>query len=332
MTASGSAPAWPIDLWEWSTEEVAFRQNSNLLLTNSPMAFALFYGVRAAGNALARRRAEQQAQPQWRPLGGGQAAMADWGIHLTGPWGSAPLAFDQLVSWERTPDGLVLHAAGDLPPFLLRSPAADQLAAELFRTAEGRTWRAPELEVWPPPDATQTAGWEPADGRFGFAISPGWHRHHDARYLQLAANDMAEGGQQLLFSLRFDTAECDAFLDVAELRDPERLALLAGDATWVERNAFSLVQVRAQKSNGMVTGPPRLVAVGGERASLLGFTTTVPGFQVRNAEFWIPHHGAWFVFDFSILVRGDPRPWFDHLFPGVQAMLASWQWYTSPGT
>ncbi len=317
---------WPVEVWEWTAEEVGYRQNRNLLLTNSPLALGLFYGVRAVGNAAARQRAAQEARPQWRPLGQGQAQVDDDALHLLGPWGNTPVWFSQLRAWHRDGDAVVVSPVGDVPPLLVRTAGVDALAGALAARSQGRLWAPPELETWPPPGPDRVTGWEPADGRFTFALPPGWGRYLDPGYVRLAAQDAAGGGQQLLFLLRFDTMECDAYVDVAELRDPDRLALLAGDPGMLERNAGWVAQARAQKSNGAVTAPPRLVVVGGERASLLSFTTSVPGFAVRNLEFWIPHGGAWFVVGFNVTSRGDPRPWFDHLLGDIQAMVASWHW------
>lgn len=316
---------WPIQLWHWSAAEVRVRQNRNVLITNSPALLGLFYGVRTAGNSFMRRKAARQVQPQWRPLGDGVASLDRVSINLTGPWDPIYIPFDQIRNWQKEPTGVTITQFSDLDPLFVSSPGIEQFAQRLSELSQGMLWHEPVPETWPTPQE-EPIGWEHGDGRFSFAVRRGWQRYMDPGYLQKAHSDFAAAGQQLLLVLRYDTMDCDAFLEISEVRAPDLLKTFAEDPSFIERNAFPLSLVRAKKSNGAVSASPRLVLVGTERASLLSFTTNVPGFRARNAELWVPHRGTYFVVGYNVTDIGDPTPKFERTLPDLQAMVASWQW------
>ena len=186
---------WPIELFHHTAAEVPFRQNRNVLLTNSPLAFAMFYGTRTVGNYLSKKKAVQQAAPQWRPAGAGEAILDNAGITLVGPWGTVRLDFGEIAGWDRTPDALVLNPASDTDPVYLRSPGAPALAQWFAQLSEGKLWRPTPAISWPAPPDDGLTRWERRDPRLAFALADGWAPYADPGYLARAGNDYAAGGR-----------------------------------------------------------------------------------------------------------------------------------------
>src|ERR1022692_572701 len=130
-------PRWPVELWYWSAEVVTFRQSRSALITNSPLAAGLFYGARAAGNASARRRAKQLAEPQWRLAGTGQVVLDAHGLALDGSWGGhMRVEYAEIPSWQHDQDALQITVV-DYYPLMLRKHSADELVGWLWRFSEG---------------------------------------------------------------------------------------------------------------------------------------------------------------------------------------------------
>ena len=317
---------WPIELFHHTAAEVPFRQNRNVLLTNSPLAFAMFYGTRTVGNYLSKKKAVQQAAPQWRPAGAGEAILDDAGITLTGPWGTVRLDFGEIAGWDRTPDALVLNPSSDTDPVYLRSPGAPALAQWFAQLSEGKLWRPAPAISWPAPPDDGLTRWERRDPRLAFALAEGWGPYSDPGYLAKAGNDYAAGGQQLLLVLRFDTMACDAFAELSQVIDPTVVQALGADPAALERNSAAFARSRAAAISGAVLAASVPVMIGGERSSMIDMSTSVPGFRVRIREFYFGHRGTWFVLSYSVTHNIDPQPHFDALFPGVQQMVATWRW------
>jgi hypothetical protein len=317
-------PSWPVELWYWSAEVVAAQLNRNALITNSPLAAGLFYGVRAVGNAAARRRASGLAAPQWRLAGRGQAVLDYYGIGLHGSWGSMRVEYSEIGSWQQNRDALQLSVV-DYYPLLLKTSAPAALVAEFARWSKGRLWQELAVTAWQPLPQVQLAGWEQRDPRFTCAVPAGWEPLTDPAYLQAAARDAANNQQRVLFMLR-RAGYTLVSIEFSQIVGRDMLQNLAADPGAFERGALRLAELKAQNANGVVVARPVVVILHGERAVMLDTTMVLPHIQVRIRELFVPHRGEWFMIALSVADSVNPQALFDQLAGEFQTLIATWNW------
>jgi hypothetical protein len=82
----------------------------------------------------------------------------------------------------------------------------------------------------------------------------------------------------------------------------------------------------AQRANGVVVTRPRVVLMGGERATMIDTTMVLPHVRVRLRELYVGHRGRWYMVGFAVAHATDPQPFFDRYAPEFQTMIATWQW------
>ena len=321
---------WPVELWYWGTPQVAFSQNRSVLITNSPAAAGLFYGARAFGNAAARKKARRLAQQQqWLVAGSGEMVLDDRGMTLTGTWGgtwaSMRIDYAEVVSWERDQDALRIVPV-DYYPLLLRTPHADNFAGWYAHLSHGKLWQPLGVETWEPPPQVPVKAWEQRDKRFTCAIPDGWEPFTDSVYLANAAKDAANNQQRLLFMLHRNPSECHAAVDFNEVVNPEIARLLSADPAHIEQDALRFAGVKAERANGVVVTRPRVILMGGERATMIDTTMNLPHIHVRLRELYVGRRGRWYMVGLAVAHPGDPQPLFDRYSPEFQAMIATWQW------
>jgi hypothetical protein len=317
-------PSWPVELWYWSAEEVTAQLNRSALITNSPLAAGLFYSVRAAGNAAARRRARNLAEPQWRPAGQGQAVLDYYGIGLHGSWGSMRVEYSEIFSWQHDHGALQLSVI-EYYPLMLRSSAPAALIAEFGRLSEGKLWQELAVTAWQPLPHVQVAGWEQRDRRFTCAIPAGWQPVTDHEYLRAAAMDAANNQMRLLFALS-RSGYPYVTIDFLQLIGRPELASLAADPGSFERGALRLANLKAYNANGVVVARPVVVMMHGERGVILDTTNVLPHVQVRLREIFVPHRGEWFIVSLSVPHPVHPQALFDELAGEFQTLIATWNW------
>ena len=320
---------WLVELLYWDTPQVTFRPNRNVLITNSPLAAGLFYGARAAGNAAARSRARQQAQPQWLVAGTGEALLDERGMVLNGTWGGTPASmrvdYAEVSSWQRDHDALRLTPV-NYYPLLVRTGQIDQLAGWYGRLSHGKLWQPLGMERWDVPPHVQIAGWEQRDKRFTCAVPYGWEPLTDPVYLANAAKDAANNQQRLLFMLRRNRPDCQVSADFNEITSREVTRFLSADPGQLEQDALRFAGLKAHNANGVVVNRPRVVLMDGERAVVIDTTMNLPHVHVRLCELYGGRRGRWFMVGFAVAHPVDPGPAFDQLAPEFQAMIASWKW------
>jgi hypothetical protein len=320
---------WPVELLYWDTPEVTFRQNRNALITNSPLAAGVFYGVRAAGSAAARSRAKRLAQPQWLVAGHGEVVLDEMGMALHGTWGgqwgSMRVEFSEVVSWERDQDALRVVPV-DYYPLLLRTPDRSGLAGWYAHLSHGKLWQPLGVETWTPDPQVRWGAWEQRDPRFTCAIPLSWEPLTDGAYLANAAADAANNQQRLLFMLRRNPADGQTSADFNEIGNPEVVRFLSADPAKLEQDALRFAGVKAQRANGVVVTRPRVILMGGERATMIDTTMVLPHVRVRLRELYAGHRGYWYMVGFAVAHAADPQPFFDRYAPEFQTMIATWQW------
>jgi hypothetical protein len=315
---------WPVQLQYWSAEEVTFRPNRNALITNSPLAAGLFYSSRAAGNAAGRRKARQLSEPQWRVAGTGEVLLDQRGLELTGSWGgSMRVEYAEIPSWQRDQDALSFTVV-DYYPLLLRSAAIEELAGWFGRLSDGNLWQELPVVSWQP--QVRIAGTEQRDRRFSCAVPEGWLPLTDRAYLANAAQDAVNSGMRLLFMLRHQAAQCQLVMEFSEVSDPSMIQGLNADPGLFERGALRLAGLKAQNANGVVVNRPFVVSMGGERATVLDTTMTLPHIAVRLREVYAGHGGSWFMIAYTSASPIDPRPCFDRFAPDFETLISTWQW------
>jgi hypothetical protein len=323
---AGSMLRWPVQLLYWSAEAVTFRQNRNALITNSPLAAGLFYGTRAAGNAAVRRRARQLAEPQWRIAGTGEALLDQRGLELNGSWGgSMRVEYAEIPSWQREQDGLRLSVV-DYYPLLLRSPAIAELAGWFGRLSEGMLWQELPVVAWQPHQQVRIGATEQRDRRFSCAVPEGWAPLTDRAYLANAAKDSANSGLRLLFMRRRESASCQVVVEFNEVSDRNMLQGLNADPGLFERGALRLAGLKAQNANGVVANRPFVVSMGGERATVIDTTMTLPHVGVRLREVYAGHRGSWFMVAYTSANAIDPGPCFNLFSSEFETLISTWQW------
>lgn len=320
---------WPVELLYWDTPQVEYGQNRNALITNSPLAAGLFYAVRAAGNAAARSQARQLAEPQWLLAGTGELVLDERGLALTGTWGgtwaSMRVEYSEIVSWDRDQDAVRIMPV-NYYPLLLRTPGADNLAGWFAHLSHGKLWQQLAVETWEPPQQVRIKAWEQRDKRFTCAVPEGWEPLTDRDYLANAAKDAANNKQRLLFMLRRSPADCHVAVDFNEVADPEMVRFMSADPAHIEQDALRFAGVKAERANGIVVTRPRVILVGGERATMIDTTMNLPHVHVRLRELYVGRRGRWFMIGFAVAHPGDPQPFFDRFAPEFQTMIATWRW------
>lgn len=320
---------WPVELLYWDTPGVTYQQNRSALITNSPLAAGLFYGARAAGNSAARSRARQLARPQWLVAGSGEAVLDERGLALNGNWGgtwaSMRVEYSEVVSWDREQDALRIVPV-NYYPLLLRTSDIDGLAGWYAHLSHGRLWQQLGVEAWQPAPQVPISAWEQRDGRFTCAVPAGWEPLTDRTYLANAAMDAANNQQRLLFMLRRNPSECQATVDFNEVVNREMVRFLSADPAHLEQDALRFAGVKAERANGVVVNRPRVIVMGGERATMIDTTMNLPHVHVRIRELYVGRQGRWFMVGFAVAHAGDPQPFFDRFSPEFQTMIATWQW------
>jgi hypothetical protein len=321
-----AGPAWPVQMLYWSAEAVTFTQNRSALITNSPLAAGLFYGTRAAGNAAARRRARQLAEPQWRVAGTGQMTLDQRGIELNGSWGgSMRVEYAEISSWQVDQDALRISVV-DYYPLLLRSPDIADLAGAFSRRSDGLLWQELGTESWRQHPQLAIAFTEKRGRRFTCSVPAGWVPLTDRNYLSNAALDAANSGNRLLFMLRQEAPGCQLAVEFSEVTDQVMLRAMNADPGLFERGAWRLAGLKALNANGVVLNRPRVVSLDGERATILDTTMTFQHLRVRLRELYAGHRGNWFVIAYSSAHPADPDPCFLGHALEFETMIATWHW------
>jgi hypothetical protein len=316
---------WRIGLLYWDTAEVTYRKNRNVLITNSPLAAGLFYGVRAVGNAAVRGRARQLSQAQWRTAGTGEVALDERGMALYGSWGNMRVDYAEVASWDRDRDALRIWPV-NYYPLLLQSSDVDNLAGWYAHLSHGKLWQPLATETWEVPPQVRTSYWEQRDNRFTCGVPEGWEPLTDPAYLSDVAKDAVTNQMHLLFMLRSNAADCNVSVDFNEIVNPDMVRQLSSDPALFEREAAGFARIKAERGNGAVVDPPRVVLMNGERATVIDTTAVFPHGHVQRRELYVGRRGHWFMVGFAVAHPTFPQPYFDRIAPEFQAMLATWQW------